>query len=110
MQSGARALADRVEPGDGRAPVEVRRDAAHGVVSRRSDRNQVATRIDPHLLERRFDVWEAADVPGSHVEVHGAFATALELGLDREGDLVARGELVDEALTARVEQRRPLAP
>ena len=41
---------------------------------------------------------EALDVDVAHVEADGPEATALELRLDGQGDLVPRGELVDEAL------------
>ena len=45
----------------------------------------------------------------AYIEADGPDATALELRLDGQGDLVPRGELVDEALAVAAQERRALA-
>ena len=66
-------------------------------------------RIQPRLGERRDDVREEPGVDVAHVETDGRRAGPLEQRRDRPRDLVARGELVDEAVAVGVEQRRALA-
>ena len=55
VEAGARALADRVQPGQRRAPVEVGGHAAHRVVRGGRDRDQVARGVDarPPRARRR---------------------------------------------------------
>ena len=75
---------------------------------RRGDGDEVPGGVDVYLGKGRGDIWKAIDVDPAHVELHGPLAAPRELGLYGERDLVARGELVDEALAASVEKRRPL--
>ncbi len=49
------------------------------------------------------------DVDPAHVQRHGALAALAQLGLDRQRHLVARRQLVHEALPVRVEQGGALA-
>ena len=62
VQAGAGALADRVEPGQRGAAVEVDRDPAHHVVGGRGDRDRLAARVEAGLGERGEDVGEAGRV------------------------------------------------
>ena len=101
MQAGAGGLADGVEPGKGRARVEVGDDPAHHVVRRGGDRDELARGVEPGLAERGDDVGEVGGVDRAHVEADGALAGLLQAQRDRARDLVAGGELVDEALARR---------
>ena len=58
MQAGARALADRVEPGHRRRAVEVGDDPAHAVVRRGGDRDELGRRVEARLAQRADDVGE----------------------------------------------------
>ena len=53
---GARALADREQPGQARAAVQVGGDPAHHVVGRRGDRDELTLGIDPGSAQRGDDV------------------------------------------------------
>ena len=108
VQAGAGRLADRVQAGDRRAAVEVGRHAAHRVVRRRRDRDQVAARVDARPPRARRRCWGSGHVDRAHVEAHRGLAARAELGLDRQRHLVARGQLVDEALA--VARRSSVAP
>ena len=109
VQTGARAFADRVQPGERRAPVEIGRDAAHRVVRSRRDRHEIAARIDARLAERRRDVWKAIRVDRAHVEMdrgphRAGHRVRAQLVLYRERDLVARCELLDEPRSFAVQK------
>ena len=65
VQPGARRLADGVEAGHARAAVEVGRDAAHRVVGRRRDREQIARRVEARVGERARRCWGSARPPRS---------------------------------------------
>ena len=73
------------------------------------DRDQLARHVEAGLGERVDDVREERRVDLAHVERDRARAGALEQLVDRPRDLVARRELVDEALAVGVEQPRALA-
>ena len=59
MQAGAGALANRVQPGQGGAPVEVDRDSTHHVVGRRGDRHRRRARLQPRLCAATRTRWES---------------------------------------------------
>ena len=102
VQAGAGGLADRVEPGTRRAAVQVGDDAAHHVVGGRRDRDQLARRVEPRLAQRARRRWGSA--PGRSRACRGrpsARRSRCRQLVDRARDLVAGGELVDEALAAR---------
>ena len=65
--------------------------------------------VEPRLGERADDVGEHRRIDLAHIERDRPRAGALEQFVDRTGDLVARRELLDEALPVRVEQPRSLA-
>ena len=73
------------------------------------DRDQLARDVEARLGERVDDVREERRVDLAHVERDRRGAGALEQVVDRQRDLVARRELVDEALAVGVEQPRALA-
>ena len=108
MRAGVGALAHRVETRQRRAAVEVRGHAAHRVVSGGRDSHRLAGGIDPRGAQRRHDVGEAGEIDLAHVEQDGA--ALAQLGLDRESHLVARRQLVHEALAILGDQLGPLAP
>ena len=102
VQAGARALAHRVEPGQRRAAVEVGGDAAHRVVRGRRHGQQVAGagRARPRRARRRC--WGSARRrPRACRGRTAGSPLRLELGLDRQRHLVARRQLVHEALAVR---------
>ena len=88
------------------APVEVGDDPAHHVVAGGRDRDALRHRVQAGLAQRADDVREAARVDHRHVELARSLAGQVE---DRAGDVVARRELVDEALAVRAVERRALA-
>ena len=102
VQARARALADGVEARRPCvAPVEVGDDAAHHVVRRGGDRDELARRVEARRAQRVDDVREARRVDRAHVERRRRRRRSRAAGPDRARDLVARGELVDEALALR---------
>ena len=109
VEPAARALAHREEAREARAAVQVGRHAAHRVVGGGGHRDRLPRGVDAHLLQGGGDVGEAGHVDAPQVQADRALAAAAQLGLDREGHVVARRELVHEALAGRVEQRGPLA-
>ena len=68
MQARARALADGEESRQAGAPVGVGDDAAHQVVRRGRDRDELAGGLDARVAERVDDVREAPRDHHSHVE------------------------------------------
>ena len=109
MHPGAGALADGIQTGDGGAPIEVGGDPAHHVVRGRRHRDGLSFGIDPRGAQRADDVREQRGIDVAHVELDPAGAGQGHLPLHGPRNLVARGELVDEPLAARVQQPRPLA-
>ena len=110
MQAGAGGLADGVQSGEGRARVQVGDDPAHRVVGRRGDRDELARGVEPGIAQRGDHVGEVRGVDRAHVQADRAPASLCEAGLDRARDLVAGGELVDEALArGGIVQGRALA-
>ncbi len=109
MQARARAFADRVEPGDRRAAVQVGGHPAHHVVRGGRDRHELALGVDPGTAQGADDVGEQGGVDVAHIEADRGRARGVDPALDGAGDLVARGELVDEALAGAVEQPGALA-
>ena len=114
VQARAGALADGVEPGQRRAAVEVRprfRPSCSAPRGRPAPRSRGGSR--PASASAGSDVREAVRSIGPHVEPDGARAAAAQLGLDRQRDLVARRQLVDEPLArsrraaARPRRARP---
>ena len=108
MKPGAGALPDRVQARDGRAPIEVGDDPAHHVVRGRRHRHQLAAsgRCPPRAAPRR----RSGTAPGRSRACPGRPSRCrfrMHQRLDRPGDLVAGGELIDEALAVRVVQRAP---
>ena len=73
------------------------------------DRDELGHRVEAGLAQRLDDVGEAARVDGAHVEVDARLAAAVHDGADRARHVVARRQLVDEALAVGVVQRRALA-
>ena len=71
VQTGARRLADRVQPRDRRVGVQVDDDAAHHVVRGGRNRDQLASGIEPGLAQGRDDVGEEGGIDRAHVEPHG---------------------------------------
>ena len=92
-----------------RAPVQIGHDAAHHVVRRGRDGDRLARRIQARVLQRRDDVGKERGVDAAHVEADRCGARALQQRRDRPRDLVARRELLDEALAVGPVQRRALA-
>ncbi len=109
MQARARRLADREQAGQARAAFEVGDDPADHVVRGRCDRHELARHVEPGLGKRLDDVREERRVDLAHVEPDAAATARRELRVDRAADLIARRELVDEALTVVVEQQAALA-
>ena len=89
-------------------PCDVGGDPAHHVVRGRRHRHELALGVDPGLAQRADHVGEQRRVDVAHVEADRRGAGRRHLALHRAGDLVARGELVDEALAgARRAAARP---
>ena len=109
VQAGARGLADDVEARDGRGAVEVGDHAAHAEVRGGRDRDQLGRRVQAGLAQRADDVRERVRVDVAHVEPDVPGVLLGHLAEDGQRDLVARLELLDEALVVGVEQRRALA-
>ena len=110
VEAGAGGLADRVEAGHGGAAVEVGDDAAHHVVGGGGDGDELGHRVEAGVAEGLDDVGEAPGVDAAHVEVDVRLrAVASMRSPDGAGDLVAGGELVDEALAGVVVERGALA-
>ena len=107
VQPAAGALAHRVEARQRGAPVEVGGHAAHRVVGGRGHGHRLAGRVDAHLGEHGGDVGKASEVDVPEVEPHRPLAAARQLRLDREGHVIARRQLVHEALAGR---RRAASP
>jgi hypothetical protein len=78
-------------------------------VRRRRHGEQVAGGVEAGLGERGGDVREALHLDLPHVEPDRGLAGALELGVDGERHLVARRQLVHEALALRVVEQGSLA-
>ena len=92
-----------------RRAVEVGDDPAHPVVRGGRDRDELARRVEARLLQRADDVREQRRVDVAHVEVDRRPRPSRVIRVpDRPRDLVARGELVDEALAVR--RRAACAP
>ena len=109
VQPGAGALADREQPRQRRAPVEVGCDAAHRVVGGGRDRHELVRGVDAGL--RRARPRCSGSAPPSTVRMSSCTALCaapLELGEDRQRHLVARRQLVHEALA--VARRAASAP
>ena len=88
--------------------MQVGGDPAHHVVRGGGDRHQLACHVDPRLAQRVDDVREQRGVDVAHVERRPTLAPVRSQQLlDRARDLVARRELVDEALAVGVEQPSP---
>ena len=71
--------------------------------------DELTHRIETGFAQRGHHVGEPRRVDATHVQPDGPLARGLEQSLDRAGDLVTRGELVDEAPAGGVEQRRAFA-
>ena len=65
--------------------------------------------VESGLAQRSDHVWEMGRVDRAHVKADRALVRLLEAQCDRAGDLVAWGELVDEALAGEVVQGCALA-
>ena len=98
MHAVARAFANCEQAVQRRATVEVGGDAAHRVVRRRGDRDQIASGIEPRTLQRRRNVREVRHVDPAEVEEDAGVGVRAHDVLDRQRDLVTRGQLVDETL------------
>ena len=112
VQAGAGALADRVEArAPSVAPSRSVTIAAHHVVRGRRDGHQLGRRDrGPASRSALDDVREQRRVDRAHVEVDARpRRSRCMLRPDRARDLVARRELLDEALAVGVEQRGALA-
>ena len=110
VDAGAGGFSGGVEAGDGGAAMEVGFDAAHEVVGRGADGDEVATKFELVAVEEGGDAGEAGDevfAAGTHVEEDRAFEA---LAGDGAGDDVAGCELGEgmdgehEALAAGVEE------
>ena len=110
VQAGARGLADRVQAGERRPRVEVGDDPAHHVVRGRGDGDQLARR-DPGRprAARATTLGKCAGSIARMSSPTERSPVSSQPRLDRARDLVARRELVDEALAGGVVQRRALA-
>jgi len=75
----------------------------------RRDRHKLARHVEAGLGERLDDVREERRVDLAHVEPDATATARREQRVDRAADLIARRELVDEALTVVVEQQAAFA-
>ena len=107
VHAGARALADRVEAGQGGAPVQVAHDAADQVVGGGSDRDGLALGVKAGLVAGGEHVREACWVDRAQVERDVVAAVCVHPVENRGSELIARRKLVGEA-TAR--RRRAASP
>ena len=73
------------------------------------DGHEVVARIEAGVSKGADDVRKGVAVHRAHIEHHRLPAAALELRVHRARNLVARSELVHEALAASVQQQRALA-
>ena len=97
MEAGVRRLADREEPRQVRAPVEVGDHAAAGVVGRRHHRDRLPGDVDAQLqaagMDRREVLLEEGLAEVRGVEPDVVEAVLLHLEVDRPGHDVARRQL-----------------
>ena len=99
VQAGAGALADRVEPGQRRAPVEVRWPPRPSCSARRARPGSRSRRGSiPTSPSAAAMFGKRATSTARMSSLTAGRAAALELRLDRERHLVARCQLVHEAL------------
>ena len=110
VQAGARALADRVQARDRRARVQVGRRSRPSCSARPA--RPGPARAPGRDRRRAGRSRRSGSSAGSIARMSRPTERSpelLELGLDRPRDLIARCELVDEALAGGVEERRALA-
>jgi len=88
-------------------PCKVADDAAHQVVGRRGDRDGLALRDKTGVAAGGEHIREARRVDRAQIEPHVVCAVRVHAIEDRDGQLIPWSELIREALTGGVEQRRP---
>jgi hypothetical protein len=98
VEPGERALADRPQPGDAGAPVEIGADPAAHVMGGGHHRNGVGGDIDAEAQALRVNggemlAHEARRAVGD-VEQHVLGPGAFHLEIDRPGDDIARGQVL----------------
>ena len=110
VQAGARALADRVEAGHRRRAVEVGDDPAHAVVRRRRHRARARSPDrGPPRAARSTTLGNSAGSTARMSRSTLGRPLSSHLRPDRARHLVARRELLDEALAVGVQQGGALA-
>ena len=109
VETRAGRLADDVEPWHSGSALKVADDAAHHVVRGWRDWHELLRGIEPGSAQRFDNVREAGRIDAAHIERDRRDSLGLHQVPDRAGDLITRGQFLNEPLSARAVQRRALA-